>query len=165
MKIRRPTLQPDGRLFCPDTCTFVLQRSFVADWQVTGERPPRSYGHLAFGASSDGSFSIPIMQGEIVWIGIEPVASNQPIAIEVYSPGERILHRICPPDFAIKGVTGSHGVRPIKAGDRFEITVRPQKTLADQTLFLAAIDADKLPQFRTLPPLDRKDGYSGDRLP
>lgn len=159
----------DGRILAPNGLRLTLQRAFQQDWkEACGV--PRSYGRLPFVfAPNEEGFAIPILSGEIVWIGLE-APPHEAIAILKFAflDSGRDLHLQCPPDYAVGAVYSKNGPRPITVGDTMRISVYSTKDYLSCCFILRALQAEGV-----LPPrwqeahgeLDRSRGYSGKRLP
>lgn len=159
----------DGRILVPGGLRLTLQRAFPEDWK-SGGNVPRSYGRLPFVlAPNEAAFAIPLLPGEIVWIGLEAPPPHAVAEVDVTFPDDqRDRHLECPPDFAIASAYTGEDARPFRANDTLHFLVRSTRDDARHRFMLQASSAE-----RVLPSgwqqaygrLDRTRGYSGGRLP
>jgi len=162
-------LRDDGRIEVPGGLRLTLQRAFAEDWTGDG-RVPRSYGRLPFvQVPGDPGFAIPMLPGEIVWIGLEAPQRAAVAKIEVvFSDSVRPLIRRCPPDFAIAGTYAREETRPFAVGDALRLSVHMAGYDAPCGLRLQAFPAERVltPSWQEAHGrLDRTHGYAGARLP
>jgi len=165
-----PRLQPDGRLALTGGLCLTLQRTFAEDWHPDGDRPARSHARLAFAYGPRGvGYAIPILPQEHVWIGLEPPTPPTRFEITLRSPGgDTVLTRVCPPDFAIKGMPVGRDYRPFAAGDVVTLRIRDLRATEAVDLPLLACPVDQVFDLGLragIAPLDRRRGFSGVRLP
>lgn len=133
-----------GKLVLANRVRIVPQRSFLGDWRCDTDRPPRSYGIALIHALSDNqsklTFLVPLLNSEVVWLGLEAVDPATPIMVRIDSSdygtagAPRTASQegatgyswtasyICPPNYAIKGVLQRDLWRPF---GRFDGALAP----------------------------------------
>lgn len=140
---------------------------------------PRPHGVAPTAIVSD-EVVCSVAEGEVVWLGFQPVDRHHPQTVRVRIEGPELRdaitgqaweshvvepgnHLVVPPDTRLVGVPGADGVHPFVPPVRLSLLVgaSPVTTVVD---LVTPTDFERLTG-RKFTPLDRRTAYTGWRAP